>query len=151
MVEDIKYCNKCGSLLIIGDNWTLAKQRKSTYQCLDCDKINRNTMTFEDRLRLKISRSLHDHRKKGIEVIGSITEYTHTYTGECAYCGEEFDIFSSNRHRTGSIDRKSNSNIMTPDDVQWLCNQCNRTKADRSHEEFIEYVKTLYKKYGGGE
>lgn len=149
MVDEDR-CNKCGNLLIIGDNWTEGRKNSSTYLCKECHN-NINMMnrvkrkdTFMGRLRDKISAAMTSHRKKGIEVIGSIDEYVHTYTGECAYCGMEFDIFSDNIRNVGSIDRIDNELYMTPDNIQWLCHRCNTTKGDRSHDEFMAYIEMIY-------
>jgi 5-methylcytosine-specific restriction endonuclease McrA len=81
-------------------------------------------------------------------VIGSIPEYIHTYTGECALCGEEFDIFHEDTHKRGTLDRINNDNVITPDNIQWLCYSCNTGKQDMTNGEYINKLKRIVERYG---
>lgn len=145
------YCNTCGVELIKDINWTSSRYNSGNYICKECRRIQeynrRANAPFEVKLKRKISDALRKHRQMGYEVIGSPKEFMHTYTGECAYCGYEFDIYAGTCTETGTIDRIDNK-ALTPDNVQWLCHKCNRTKSDRSHKEFMEFIKMMYNKYG---
>lgn len=124
-----------------------AKQRNRKFCSDSCRNQNHyENQTFDQRLRYKINHCLADHRRNGFEVIGSTTEYIHTYDGHCALCGMEFDIFSSDKYHTGSLDRIDNDNIITPDTIQWLCYSCNATKSNRSNKEFYEYIMKILPK-----
>lgn len=133
------------------DNWYPSAKQCGCRVCKTCKniirKLNRRNATYKQKLRAKISSSMTNHKRKGIKVIGSLDEYVATYTGKCEYCGKQFDIFASDKYHTGSIDRINNDSIMAPDEVQWLCYECNRSKSNRSHEEYMEFIKMMYNKY----
>lgn len=153
MVDDAK-CGTCGCILN-DETWGTYHRKTNRFICKQCNRERdakyRKNLSFKQRLRKKIRQSLDNHRYDGIEIIGSIEEFIHTYTGECAYCGMEFDIFSSDRNLSGSLDRIHNDDTMSPDNVQWLCLSCNRSKNNKTHDEYMEYVKMLYEKFIGGD
>ena len=142
----MKVCNTCGAELIPGDNWRKSLQNR--HMCNECYKIRHrkykqkqiSEMTFEEMLLRKLRATLNQHKRRGFEVIGSAKEYMHTYTGECRFCKDEFDIFSGDMQYTGSLDIIDTSLPMTPDNVQWLCIECNVSKGKRNNQEFLEYI-----------
>ena len=142
-------CRKCNIKLIRGENWNV--HITSGYICDKCRR-EYEIKQLQDpvkRLRKKIINSMSNHRQCGIKVNGTIDDYLETYTGHCAFCGIEFDIFNTSKYQTGSMDRISNSKVMSPDDIQWLCHSCNATKRNRSNEEFLEYIKKVMKVLDG--
>jgi hypothetical protein len=46
-----------------------------------------------------------------------------------------------------SVDRLSNSDILTVNNIQIICRRCNTTKLDRTMEEFVDYCKMVAKKF----
>lgn len=145
-------CNVCGCILN-ETNWLPGNRRHNRKRCKVCDvkrvRSNRANHTFEQRLREKIGQSLRQHKLKGIDIIGSNKEFMHTYTGHCALCGEEFDLFADDRRHKGSIDRINNDSYMTPDNIQWLCYSCNTGKQDMTNEEYIAKCKRIIERVGG--
>lgn len=138
MIEVI--CQHCGKKFE-------AKQRNRKFCSDTCrNKNHYHNQSYEQRLRHKILASLKRHRHDGFQVNGSVDEYIDTFTAECALCGEKFDIFSSDKMKSGSLDRISNGNVIQPDDVQWLCYNCNATKHNRSNKEFYEYIMKILPK-----
>lgn len=144
-------CTKCGSELIIGENITSKMFDSGKRRCKKCRmevvKKRMNNLTFEQKLRKKINNSLSNHRCNGVKVIGTTNDYINTYTDKCNYCGKPINIFSPNIKESGSLDRIDN-NIMSPDNVQWLCHDCNLMKNKLSHSEFIDKIKLILE-YGG--
>lgn len=142
------YCRTCNDELIIGVNFTEADVKYGKVNCRKCQNEYSRGLSkkfnHDQKLRRKISTSLSEHRLRGYEVKGSIDDYVKTFTNQCAFCGEPFDLFDKNRYKRGSMDRISNGNIVSPQNVQWLCHKCNLTKQDRSNEEFLEYIEKIY-------
>lgn len=103
-------------------------------------------MDYNKKLRKKIVNTLNQHRHQGYEVLGSYENYLEHYTGHCIFCGKEFDIFSSDRHDNGSLDRMNNDGIITPLNTQWLCYKCNRMKSDNSNKEYLDYIMKILPK-----
>jgi 5-methylcytosine-specific restriction endonuclease McrA len=144
-------CTKCGVELIIGKNITDNMFKQGKRRCKTCrmQTINKrkDNYTFEQRLRNKINSCISNHRCNGVEVIGTTDEYLKTYSDKCNYCGNPINIFSSNIKESGSLDRINNS-IMSPNDIQWLCHDCNLMKNKLSHDEFIEKIKLILERGG---
>ena len=122
MIEEDR-CTKCNCILT-EDNWVPSRKANGLRWCRDCynetRRIEYENQSFEQRLMRKIRSTLYTHRKRGIDIIGSNKEFMHTYTGHCALCGEEFDLFADDRRHKGSIDRINNDSYMTPDNIQRL-------------------------------
>ena len=74
-----------------------------------------------------------------------------TKTDKCHYCGGQVKWFPhSNDWRNGfvkryNLDRKTNSVGYTKENCVVCCGVCNAMKSDRSKEEFIQHVETIYK------
>lgn len=141
-------CRVCGAKLIVGENFSEADRRFRKVKCRTCSNQYaakmRSNRGFSQRLRAKISISLYDHRRRGYTTIGSLDEYVETYTGRCAFCGEEFDILNKDRFKRGSMDRASNGAVVSPENIQWLCSKCNIIKQDMTNEEFLHFIKKIY-------
>jgi len=66
----------------------------------------------------------------------------------CYYCGTSFSNLRKSRYNNGDykyngMDRKDNNKGYTLDNVVPCCTLCNRAKANRSYNEFIEWIKGL--------
>jgi Zn-finger protein len=133
--------------LIIGENYTIADAKYRKANCQSCKNIyTKNlvkTFGYKQRIRHKIAVSLSEHKMRGYLVLGTLDEFESTFTGECAFCGIKFDIFCKDRHKRGSMDRKSNGKTVSCDDIQWLCHKCNLIKQDMSNEAFLDYINKI--------
>jgi len=92
------------------------------------------------------------HRKKvrGFKVLFTWQELVQVVeqTPSCRYCGVALDytpFHGYGRRHAPSLDRVDNiqSGDMRLEDVQIICYQCNTTKCDRSHVDFMEYCKKV--------
>ncbi len=100
--------------------------------------------------------TLDNHRRKGFEVnitIDALTDLAKN-TKTCSLCGCELNwsYGTKNGHsqpNSPSLDRIDNTNTLTLDNIQIICNRCNATKFDRSMKEFVDYCKMVVEKFGG--
>jgi 5-methylcytosine-specific restriction endonuclease McrA len=98
----------------------------------------------ENRLRHMVTVSLNRHKQLGMEVIVTAAEALALLksTTHCRYCGKELIKGAKGRSRFhASLDRIDNGTVLTLDNIQFVCWECNTTKAARSHTEFIAYMK----------
>jgi 5-methylcytosine-specific restriction endonuclease McrA len=92
------------------------------------------------------SSTLRDHKRRGyvakvaMSEIAAIAERSPT----CFYCGIELD-YSPNkgvaRFNSPTMDRRDNQLEFTANDVNIICVRCNASKSDRTHAEYILYLK----------
>ena len=97
--------------------------------------------------RVWVRSTLSDHRKRGFQIVITNDELYHFYQmaiiNPCPYCGRMM------RHGDGSsIDLSPTLDVIDPNrkrisvfDIQIICRQCNVTKSNRTHREFINYCK----------
>lgn len=146
MIEEDKHCSTCG-IKLTDDTWLPSHQRCNRYICKMCSRERTaryaKNHSFDQRLRRKIRTTLDAHRKDGHDIVGNVSEFMITYTGECALCGEEFNIYDDDIRKRGSLDRINNETIITPDNIQWLCYSCNTGKQDMTNEEYIAKCKRI--------
>lgn len=135
-------CRNCGCELS-DDNWTISRQEKNDFLCYNCSSDAWKNQDVIKRQRHKLSAALADHRRRGHEVIGKLSDYEHIITHSCPYCGLEFDPLSVNKFNTGSFDVINPFEPVTPDNVQWICLSCNMAKGKRSDVEFRDYIRRL--------
>lgn len=92
--------------------------------------------------------TLSNHRVAGytVEVTGQEVKKMYLETEKCRYCGRTM------KHSTGagshcatsySLDRVDNSKVLTKDNVQYICKECNTRKGNRSHDEYMAYARRV--------
>lgn len=67
----------------------------------------------------------------------------------CCYC-DQFLIYRNKggKHaNSASFDRINNSKIVLKNNTQIICDKCNVTKSNRTHDEFIKYCKKISKRF----
>ena len=92
--------------------------------------------------------TLSRHRHKGYitEITSSELTEIARRTEHCYYCGCEFDWDPKHGKclpNSPSMDRIDNDQIIRKTNIRIICHSCNTTKLDRTHEEFVEYCKTV--------
>lgn len=67
----------------------------------------------------------------------------------CYYCGRNLVYRNKNRacDNSASLDRINNSKIISKNTVRVVCIQCNKTKQNRTHNQFVEYCKKIVSKF----
>lgn len=71
----------------------------------------------------------------------------------CPICNTELDwTVGGNKkgkssNNSPSLDRTDNAGVLTLDNVQIICRQCNTTKGARTMEEFIKYCKLVAERH----
>ena len=97
--------------------------------------------------------SRRSHRINGhiVEISNSELEKIAKNTPFCHYCGCNLDYapYKGRRFDTPSLDRINNEKTINMDTVQIICKRCNYTKADRTHDEFIDYCYYITREFGG--
>ena len=98
--------------------------------------------------------TLSFHRQRGFEVnitLDALTELAKN-TEECPLCGRELDwSFYTKGHlqpNSPSLDRINNGDALTSENVWIICQECNRTKSDRTLMEFARYCKNVFRRLG---
>ena len=136
--------------------------RKGGYLCHNCCKktIYRarereykiKTMLAADPRKLWAQMSIGNHKNNGftLQLTKHELEEMALKTDKCAIC----DVTLAWGYLTGkaykispSLDRINNDKVVTKDNVQILCVRCNRTKSDRTMNEFIEYCNLVAKRF----
>ena len=93
--------------------------------------------------------TLSRHRKKGHVTEISTSELTKIAKNAhvCAYCGCELDWSTYKDGKpvpnSPSLDRIGNGLIIRQNNIQIICLQCNTTKFNRTHDDFILYCKKV--------
>jgi hypothetical protein len=94
--------------------------------------------------------TLYKHKKKGIKIGISIREVEETgiTTRYCSLCGCK--LMRNNgkgpKNNSPTLDRINNDNIINEDNIMVICHLCNKTKGERSLNEFIDYCKNIAKR-----
>jgi hypothetical protein len=98
--------------------------------------------------------SLYHHARKGYEinVTPSDLEGIANITEVCYICGIILDwsygpkkgILNDN---SPTLDRVNNEEELNIDNIKIICYKCNRTKSDRTMNEFIEYCGMVYTRF----
>jgi len=96
--------------------------------------------------------TLSCHKKRGYEIKISRAELEEIgkKTLTCHYCGVELDyspLKGKQAKNSPSLDRINNGNLIVKETIQIICQDCNRTKSDRTHLEFIEYCQQITNKF----
>lgn len=89
------------------------------------------------------SKEREEHRKQLYE------HYTHLVkkqNNQCYYCGKTVVCDNAGKGRRNSIsfDRKDNNQGHTPENTVMCCWECNRTKSNRTDQEFYDYCERIY-------
>jgi len=98
-----------------------------------------------------IHQSRDKHKRNGFDVRFTTKELFEKIKGvtHCPYCGIELDFRPTRDkelcHRP-TLDRINNENIMTLDNVQVLCYNCNTSKGSMPHDEFMNFIKRIAEK-----
>jgi len=94
-----------------------------------------------------VKAGLSAHKKHGYDV--QVTseeafEILKATGGICRYCKKPMVRGEGKMHdRSPTIDRINNEKVMTKDNVQYICKQCNTTKGAHTHDEFIGFLRNL--------
>lgn len=96
--------------------------------------------------------SINNHKRKKFEVIISLEELTEKAkcTPACPYCGIVFDYSHGKKDgklqlSSPTLDRIKNGFIISKDNTQILCHECNRIKGKKTPEELRMWALTAIK------
>lgn len=147
-------CSKCKRVLSLDFfyNKKGGKYGKSNY-CKICEKIISNKNALKNPIRLKATYLLSDMKKRSVKrnyclPEFSIEEITNIITnGSCCKTGIKFsfDKLKKQNPYSPSPDRIDNSKGYTKDNVQWVVWIYNKIKGDFDEEEFLNFIKVIYK------
>jgi 5-methylcytosine-specific restriction endonuclease McrA len=97
--------------------------------------------------RDRVSTAVKAHEKLGMKVEVTVDEALEVLTktnGICRYCGRTMVRGKGKMHNLSpSLDRINNEMVLTKDNIQFICKECNTTKGDRPHSDFIAYLKQI--------
>ena len=88
-------------------------------------------------------------KKKNIEFVFTKEDFVKLTSQNCYYCGREPSSVGKSQHNNGDfkyngLDRINSSGGYTFDNVVTCCEFCNRSKFDRTTEEFYIYIQKIY-------
>lgn len=93
-----------------------------------------------------VKAALYNHSRIGHKIEVTIDEALTIYmaTDTCRYCGCELVPRQGGiKDTTPSIDRIDNGDVLTKDNIQYICQACNRTKGAHSHTEYMAYLRQM--------
>lgn len=100
--------------------------------------------------------SKHHHKKYKVNITLDELETMAKSTPYCNICGVKLDYTQgSHSGKQGkmniyspTLDRKNNESYLDLSNTWIICNQCNRTKGDRTWVEYIQHCKFILEKFG---
>ena len=166
-----KLCTKCGVEKELSEYSFRSDNDKRRNECKDCIKkymrvwrgknkekiaIDGRRWREENSVRAWATYVRRNHRRDGFKfnaTINEIIDFAECHGGACYYCGIELDYSYGTKDgkiqkNSPSLDRIYNNQVMTLENSQILCSKCNTTKSDRTHDEFVQYCKTIVEKFG---
>lgn len=148
-----KYCGDCRSIVIRERN------RKYHYTMYKGDKNFRrraidSVLRYQKRnpYRTWATGVISNHRVRGLIVKITIAELIKLAKNidECSICGCRLDYGYKGKsgwsRNSPSLDRVTNSKIMSINTVQIICTQCNMAKNSMTMDEFIDYCRLVTEK-----
>lgn len=132
-------------------NKTPSKQaiaRRNSPQRLAKEKAYKLAFRAAHPHRVWAINTIAGHRKRGYDVSGlcyPALEKKAQAVGVCRYCHRT--LVWNHSHEGGAqaplsptMDRINNELVLTLDNIQIICSQCNTTKGARTHTEFVHYL-----------
>lgn len=164
-----KVCKICGKLKNLSEyhksNTNKDGRKNKCKQCVSIEsssyyKLNR-IISLRNRKLNRINNPIREiaqavidsHKRKGYIVIITKEELINKINeiNKCAICNKTLSkvygrgkIFDDSL----SIDRINNEKELRNDNIQVVCHNCNVTKQNRTMEEFVNYCKVIYLKFG---
>lgn len=145
-------CSKCGKLK---ESTEFSPQTDRTglqrSWCKECCNNVAKEYRKHHKLESKAKGAINQHR-----VRGHIVKFTYAWlmkkfnsSSYCPVCNTKFSAIGVKRNNaTMTLDRKDNSDVLTKSNVWIICDLCNKTKQDRTVEEFIAYCKMVLERLG---
>jgi len=135
------YCKLCSSIM---QKEYIERNRKQYYQMK-----NRWIVDHLHRTWAMKARAQKRNRGYDVRITNDELEQVAKKTKVCRYCGRQLVYINKDkrRHNSASLDRIDNGKIVSKDTVQIICNQCNATKQDRTHNQFVEYCGGIIEKF----
>jgi hypothetical protein len=133
---DSKQCNKCGCPLIIGDNWTEARQRNRSYICGSCQYEKCKEWRADNRKRNILNAARQRAVKEGLPF--DITEDDFELPDVCPVLGIPLEFAEGKGHYTSnspSLDKFDPSAGYVKGNVAVISMKANRMKNDATIEE----------------
>lgn len=93
---------------------------------------------------------LYEHRKRfNFDVTLEELLFLFDNTKRCLYCGRIMEKgIGKNHDLSPTLDIIDPfKNRITAKDVHFICHQCNRTKSNRSHNEFVDFCQRVVKSF----
>lgn len=116
-------------------------------------KTNRDRWQSENPKKVWCSSTICGHKKKFVVTVttSELYELVKNKT-TCDICGCKLDwsrgVKKHIRLNSPTLDRINNEQILTQQNIQILCSQCNVMKGNRPMNEFIAYCNMVGEKYG---
>lgn len=111
------------------------------------DEISKNRKQYRSSengyIRNWCSHTLWAHKKRNFEVLITPSELYDIVSNikSCAICGKPVEWWPTGKltHASPTLDRKYNENIISHNNIQILCHQCNMGKGQMSNDEYINH------------
>jgi hypothetical protein len=131
-------CLKCNKSLSI-DNFYEGKNI-----CKECLKEYK----IKNRKREWALGTLRNHRKKGNEILINVDQLEELAeeTTHCKYCGRklQWERFKGFTDAVPTLDRINNENIISIDNIDIICHNCNSAKGKLNINEFKSLIIQMY-------
>jgi len=134
-------CKFCGINLYIGKNWYKSWAKVRKYCCKKCGN-EKATKTTEIRKKKDLFgyRSLSFRSTYKNSITGPQLKYLfEEQNGKCAICSQILDSCMQIDH----IIPLSKGGLSIIENLQWLCERCNRGKFNWSQESYVEHCRKV--------
>jgi len=153
---NMKKCTKCNETKALTEFsphkfGTLGVRAK----CKKCYNIWARQYYWADARRSWVITCLSNHRRKNKYSIQLSYKELLDFVcnvDTCSFCNvsllwEKKDGNKVLNDRSPTLDRIDNENIITKDNIQIICFRCNRTKGNRTMDEFVKYCQNIVNQY----
>lgn len=125
----------------------LEENRERNRQYSNSHKEERHA--YNKQIHNVIKNSLRHHVRKGMNVEVTLEEALEVYraTPYCRYCGRTMAPSKGVCETSVTLDRIDNGNTLRKDNIQFVCHQCNLSKSNRTHDEYVAYMRNVLQNF----
>ena len=155
---ELRQCSCCGELKPLNDFYT-AKGKDGTIYirriCKQCVYRQQLVDINKSPKRSWCITTLSNHKQKQNIIIDISLDELHEFVEDkdyCYICGKELDWSRGKKGHiqpnSPTLDRLNNSNVISVDNIQILCSECNAMKQNKSIIDLVDWCKQVIKVYG---
>jgi hypothetical protein len=143
-------CEDCGEMRNVKTTTSKEHYEKLYPRCTKCAR-DKNRLTDIEAGRKRVHGAYKSKAQKaGREFDIRLDEFSAYIEGPCVYCGSvggnALDLFGegTDKYYYNGVDRIDNDKGYITGNCQSCCKHCNIAKRDRTHEEFLEWIRRAH-------